>query len=228
VEVSVEQTFSEDMNSAVMCAVDPDLCLVEATRRGDAAAFEELVRKYDRKLFRITQNVIHNAEDAQEVVQTAFFKAFRNLHRFQGNAKFSTWLIRIALNEAIGKVRKQSALREQSIDSDPYAERDGEWSDRLPVDLTDWAPSPESIYSAAEFRKILKGALQKLRPTLRAVFVLRDIEEHSILETSGILNLSPTAVKARLFRARLQLREELSLYFKKREKPAVRFKALPS
>ena len=221
----MEQAIPENRTFPIACTVDPDGCLVEATRRGDASAFEELVRKYDRKLFRITQNVIHNAEDAQEVVQTAFLKAFQNLHRFQGDAKFSTWLVRIALNEALGRLRKQGKVREQSIDGDSYSDSDSGW---LPMDVVDWAPSPESIYSAVEFRNILKNALEKLRPALRVVFVLRDIEEHSILETSGILNLTPTAVKARLFRARMQLREELSQYFKRPEKAPLGIRVLPS
>ncbi len=221
----MEQAIAENLTFSIGWRGDPDRDLVEATRRGDVFAFEELVRKYDRKLFRITQNVIHNAEDAQEVVQTAFLKAFQSLHRFQGDAKFSTWLVRIALNEALGRLRKLSRVREQSIDGDPYSGGDSGW---LPMEVVNWAPSPESIYNAAEFRHILKKALEKLRPALRVVFVLRDIEEHSILETCGILDLTPTAVKARLFRARLQLREELSQYFRRPEKAGLLRAVRPS
>jgi len=117
------------------------------------------------------------------------------------------------------KLRKQRATWEQSINSDPHSEGDGSaltTRNRLPVDVTDWAPNPEALYSSVEFREILIKSLQQLRPSLRVVFVLRDIEGHSIFETSGILNLTITAVKTRLSRARIQLRKELSQYFKKR------------
>jgi len=96
---------TENQSIAAICLGDPDLLLVNATRNGDMPAFEELVRKYDGKLFRIAQGVTHNTEDAEEVVQTALFKAYRNLGRFEGSAKFSTWLIRITLNESLMKVR---------------------------------------------------------------------------------------------------------------------------
>lgn len=220
----MELTTTENVNSPEMSACDHECGLVEASKRGDVAAFEELVRRYDRKLYRIARNVVHNAEDAEEVVQTAFFKAYQNLSRFQGNAKFSTWLIRIALNESLMKLRKQRALREQSIESDLIGEDHGSLalSHRLPVDINDWARSPESLYSRVETRNILTKALEKLRPALKAVFVLRDIEGHSTIETSKILSLSITAVKARLFRARMQLREELSQYFKKPDGTASR------
>lgn len=202
------------------CTFDEDMALVHASQSGDLSAFEALVKKYDRKLLRIAQNVTHNLEDAEDAVQTSFFKAYQNLGRFQGAAKFSTWLIRIALNESFMKLRKQRGMREQSIDSDPFAESDGSasaGSNGKPFDVADWAPSPEALYGKVELREILTRTLERLSPSLRVVFVLRDIEEHSILETSSILGLTATAVKARLSRARTQLREELSKYFKKRD-----------
>jgi len=187
-----------------------DLTLVEAPRHGDVTGFDELVRRYDRKLLRIAQTVTHNTEDAEEAVQEAFLKAYQKLNQFQGNAKFSTWLVRITLNESFMKLRKQHGIPKQSIDSDAHAD-----SGKLPLDVADWAPSPEALYGASELRKILIHCLQRLTPTLKIVFVLRDIEEHSISKTSEILNLTETAVKTRLFRARLRLREELSTYFRK-------------
>src|SRR5262249_62061583 len=113
----MEVIATENQSIPTVFLGDPDLQLVTATRNGDMLAFEELVRRYDRKLFRIAQGVTHNTEDAEEVVQTAFFKAYRNLERFEGNARFSTWLIRITLNESLMKLRKQRAGREQSIDA---------------------------------------------------------------------------------------------------------------
>ena len=210
---------AETMQVPVRCTFDEDLALVHASQSGDISAFEALVRKYDRKLLRIAQNVTHSLEDAEDAVQTAFFKAYQNLGRFQGTAKFSTWLIRIALNESFMKLRKQRGMREQSLDSDAYADSDGNATaagNGTPFDVADWAPSPEALYGTVELREILTKTLERLSPSLRIVFVLRDIEEHSILETSSILGLTATAVKARLSRARLQLREELSRYFKKR------------
>ena len=199
---------------AITQAPDDDLALVHATRSGDVAAFEQLVRRYDSKLLRIAQNVTHKPEDAEEAVQEAFFKAYQKLDQFQEHAKFSTWLIRITLNESLMKLRKQRVILEQLVPTDVHADSD---SERLPLDVADWAPNPEMLYRTSEFREILFTCLQRLSPALKIVFVLRDIEEHSLRETSEILNLTETAVKTRLSRARLQLREDLSKYFKKPE-----------
>lgn len=220
-EVSVELITIGNSESSMTSSSDEDMGLVVASKRGDVSAFEELVTRYDRKLFRVAQSVTHNPEDAKEVVQTAFFKAYQNLSRFQGNAKFSTWLIRITLNESFMKLRKQRAVSEESMNDDHRVEdapKTHVSRSRVLVDVSDWATSPESLYSRVEFRRILRKTLRKLRPALRVVFVLRDIEGHSIVETSGILNLTTTAVKTRLSRARLQLREELTPYFKKQSK----------
>jgi RNA polymerase sigma-70 factor, ECF subfamily len=219
-EALVEATTIENRNKPTVGAMSEDAALVEQSQNGDAGAFEELIRRYDRKLFRIALNITHNAEDSEDAVQAAFFKAYQNLSRFHGDAKFSTWLTRIALNESLTRLRKRNTLQEQSIDSDFHGDDDAgafPLLDRLPVDLSDWAQSPDLRYSTVELRTILTRALRRLRPSLRIVFVLRDIDEHSIAETSEILKLSATAVKARLLRARLQLREDLTRYFKRRE-----------
>jgi len=208
-------TITADFATFAMTKVpDDDLALVHASRGGDVAAFEQLVKRYDGKLLRIAQNVTHNPEDAEEAVQEAFFKAYQKLGQFQEHAKFSTWLIRITLNESLMKLRKRRAILEQLVDNDVDADSD---SERRPFDVADWAPNPEMLYRASEFREILITSLQRLSPALKVVFVLRDIEEHSLRETSEILNLTETAVKTRLSRARLQLREDLSKYFKKPE-----------
>ena len=205
-------TITADFESFAMTKVpDDDLALVHASRGGDVAAFEQLVKRYDGKLLRIAQNVTHNPEDAEEAVQEAFFKAYQKLGQFREHAKFSTWLIRITLNESLMKLRKRRAILEQLVDNDVDADSD---SERRPFDVADWAPNPEMLYRASEFREILITSLQRLSPALKVVFVLRDIEEHSLRETSEILNLTETAVKTRLSRARLQLREDLSKYFK--------------
>src|SRR5277367_1924015 len=184
-----------------------DLDLVHATKNGDVAAFEQLVSRYDRKLLRIAQSITHNREDSQDAVQEAFLKAYQNLPAFREESQFSTWLFRITVNQSLMKLRKQRAIREVSLDEDLQD------VDMLPIEVIDWAPNPEQLYWASELRDILVGALEELPPAVRTVFVLRDIEGLSTDETAEVLNLSQTAVKARLWRARLQLRERLNKYF---------------
>jgi RNA polymerase sigma-70 factor (ECF subfamily) len=190
--------------------VDDDLTLVHATKTGSLAAFDQIVRKYDRRMLRIAQSVTHNREEAEDAVQEAFLKAYQKLDQFRENAKFSTWMMRIVLNEALMKLRKQRTFREESIDSNFSSDSDG-----LPRDVTDWSPNPQELYGATEFREILTKCLGRLQPALRVVFVLRDMEELSISETCEALNLSEAVVKSRLFRARLRLRETLTGYFRK-------------
>jgi RNA polymerase sigma-70 factor (ECF subfamily) len=197
-------------DSGQLAVASDDLDLVHASKNGDVAAFEQLVKRYDRKLLRIAQSVTHNTEDAQDAVQDAFLKAFQNLGQFREESQFSTWLFRITVNEALMKLRKQRAIREVSLDDDCQAD-----VDMFPMEVIDWAPNPEQLYWASELRDILISALKELPPTLRTVFVLRDIEGLSTDQTAEVLNLSQTAVKARLWRVRLQLRERLNKYFGK-------------
>ena len=188
--------------------VHDDMALVHACKSGDVGAFEELVKRYDRKLFRIARHVTQNREDAQDVVQEAFLKAFRNLSQFREDSQFSTWLVRITVNQSLMKVRKAHRKKEVCIDQDPQAET----TQRVPG-FGDWAPNPEERYRSSELREILRKALNALHPTLSLVFVLRDIEGLSTEQTSEALDLSQAAVKTRLMRARLQLRDRLSRYF---------------
>ena len=187
-----------------------DLDLVHATKGGDVSAFEELVERYDRKLLRIAEHITHNREDSQDAVQEAFLKAFQHVGYFREHSQFSTWLIRITVNQALMKLRKRRTTKEVSLDEDFQAD-----GDMLPREVVDWAPNPEELYRVSELRDILIKALENLRPALRTVFVLRDIEGLSIHQTAEVLELSPAAVKARLLRARLQLRELLNEYFRK-------------
>jgi RNA polymerase sigma-70 factor (ECF subfamily) len=195
---------------AVREMASDDLDLVHACKNGDVAAFEQLVKRYDRKLLRIAQHVTHNREDSEDAVQEAFLKAFQHLSEFREDSKFSTWLIRITLNQALMKVRKQRrSIREVPLEEDVQARER-----ILTMEVIDWAPDPEQLYKTSELRDILIKALKELRPILRAVFVLRDIEGLSIAETAEVLSLSHSAVKARLWRGRLQLRERLNRYFR--------------
>jgi RNA polymerase sigma-70 factor, ECF subfamily len=197
---------------AMTAAAVDDMTLVHASKAGDIAAFEELVKRYDRQLLRIAQHVTHNREAAEDAVQEAFLKAFQKLEQFRENSKFSTWLVRIAINQSLMNLRKQYRKSEVSIDQALQTE-DGV----LPLEIADWLPNPEERYRTSELRGILIDALQELRPTLRIAFVLRDIEGLSTEQTAEALNLSQVAVKTRLLRARLQLRERLSKYFRRTE-----------
>jgi len=190
-----------------------ELALVTAARKGDLAAFEKLIKLYDRKVFRIANHITHHTEDAEDVVQEAFLKAYKNLDRFEGNSKFYTWLVRIAVNEALMKLRKRKSDKTVSIDEDIETE-DGS----VPREIADWAPNPEQNYSQAELGEILEKTIQGLPAGFRTVFVLRDVEGLSTEETADALELSIPAVKSRLLRARLQLRERLNRYFKKKKR----------
>jgi RNA polymerase sigma-70 factor (ECF subfamily) len=188
-----------------------ELALVHAAKRGDTSAFEELVRRYDRNVFRIAQHITQNREDAEDVVQEAFLKAYENLERFQENSKFYTWLVRIAVNESLMKLRRRRTAKTVSLDEDVQTEEDS-----VPREVADWSPNPEQLYNQAELKEILGRTIQGLPASFRTVFVLRDVEGLSTEETADALDLSVPAVKSRLLRARLQLRERLDKYFRKK------------
>ncbi len=190
-------------------AIHPDLALIEKVRAGDLSAFEQLMRQYDRQVFRIALHITQNREDAEDVVQDAFFKAFQKLDQFQGNSKFYTWLVRIAVNESLMRLRKRRSQKTVSMDEDIQTEEGA-----IPRDFADWMPNPEQNYNQAELADILRRTIQGLPPNFRTVFALRDIDGLSTEETAQALGLSVPAVKSRLLRARLQLRERLSRYFR--------------
>jgi RNA polymerase sigma-70 factor, ECF subfamily len=192
--------------------VSDELSLVQAAKKGDVGAFGELVKRYDRNVFRIAQHITQNREDAEDVVQDAFLKAYENLEQFQGQSKFYTWLVRIAVNEALMKLRRRRPERMVSLDQEVQTEEDS-----MPREVADWSPNPEQLYNQSELRDILGKTIQGLPPSFRTVFVLRDVEGLSTEETAQALELSVPAVKSRLLRARLQLRERLNRYFKKRQ-----------
>jgi RNA polymerase sigma-70 factor, ECF subfamily len=192
--------------------VSEELALVHAAKAGDMGAFEELVRRYDRNVFRIAQHITQNREDAEDVVQDAFLKAYQNLAKFQENSKFYTWLVRIAVNEALMKLRRRRPGQMVSLDEDIKTE-----DDSIPREVADWSPNPEQLYDQGELREILSKTIQGLPAGFRTVFVLRDVEGLSTEETAEALGLSVPAVKSRLLRARLQLRDRLTKYFRSRQ-----------
>ena len=189
---------------------DNEAQLVEAARAGDTGAFTELVNRYDRRIFRLAMNITQNREDAEDALQETFLKAFSHLPQFQGNSRFYTWLVRIAVNESLMKLRKRKATAAFSLD-EPIETPD----DLIPREHADWDDNPEQKYAQRELREILDRAVQSLSPIFRSVFVLRDLDELSTEETAEVLQLSVPAVKSRLLRARLQLREKLSQYFQR-------------
>jgi RNA polymerase sigma-70 factor, ECF subfamily len=192
--------------------VSDELILVRAAKAGDISAFEKLVHRYDRNVFRIAQHITQNREDAEDVVQDAFLKAYENLAGFQEQSKFYTWLVRIAVNEALMRLRRRRPERMVSLDEEVKTEEDS-----MPREVADWSPNPEQLYTQSELRDILTKTIQGLPSSFRTVFVLRDVEGLSTEETAEALELSIPAVKSRLLRARLQLRERLNKYFKKRK-----------
>jgi RNA polymerase sigma-70 factor, ECF subfamily len=183
--------------------------LVAAAQAGDVAAFEELVGRYERKIFRLTQNITQNREDAEDSMQEAFLKAYEHLGEFEGNSRFYTWLVRIAVNQALMKLRKR---RPNVVSLDEEVDTGEE---TVPRDVQDWGPSPADRYAQTELSGILSSAISDLDPSFRVVFQLRDIEELSTEETAEVLHLSVPAVKSRLLRARLKLRQKLDRYFRR-------------
>jgi RNA polymerase sigma-70 factor (ECF subfamily) len=186
-----------------------DLELVEQAKRGDPEAFPELVSRYESKIYRLARHITQNEEDAEDVLQDTFLKAFANLGQFQGNSKFYTWLVRIAVNESLMKLRRRKADKMVSLD-EPVETDD----DVVVRDIAAWDEDPEQKYGRAEMNAILTRTINSLPPGFRAVFWLRDVEELSTEETAQALHLSIPAVKSRLLRARLQLRDKLNRYFR--------------
>jgi RNA polymerase sigma-70 factor, ECF subfamily len=185
--------------------------LLERARKGDLTAFTQLIEKYEGKIFRLARHITNSQEDAEDVLQETFLKAYEHLGDFQGNSKFYTWIVRIAVNESLMKLRKRKSDRSVSLD-----EQIDTGEDVIAREIAVWEDNPEDQYSQTELREILDQAVKSLPPIFRSVFVLRDIEELSSEETAEILNLTVPAVKSRLLRARLKLREKLTRYFKRK------------
>jgi len=185
--------------------------LVTRAQAGDNSAFTALVQRYQNRIYRLAKNITQNKEDAEDVLQEAFLKAYSHLDTFQRNAKFYTWIVRIAVNEALMKLRKRKTDR--TVPLDEPVDTGEETVNR---EIAVWEDNPEQRYSRDEMQQILDEAVQDLKPDFRAVFLLRDIEELSTEETAEALGVSVPAVKSRLLRARLALREKLTRKFKRK------------
>jgi RNA polymerase sigma-70 factor (ECF subfamily) len=191
--------------------VSDETALVAQARVGDTEAFTDLVRRYEGKIFRLAQHITQSREDAEDVLQETFLKAYEHLDQFQGNSKFYTWIVRIAVNQALMKLRKRKSDKTVSLD-----ETIDTGEDMVAREIAAWEENPEERYSREEMESILESAVQSLPSPYRTVFVLRDMDELSTEETAEALNLSIPAVKSRLLRARLQLRDKLTRYFKRK------------
>ncbi|MEJ2597744.1 MAG: sigma-70 family RNA polymerase sigma factor [Anaerolineales bacterium] len=181
---------------------------LEALRAGDRAEFARFVESYSGIVYRLALKILNNPQDAEDVLQETFIKAFRHLANFDGRSKLSTWLYRIATNEALMVLRRRK-INPLSID-EPDDSAQGE---QEPMQIIDWCCLPEGEMMSTEARKYMDNAVNQLPHSLRVVFLLREIEGLSTRETADVLNLSETAVKTRLSRARLRLRELLTEYF---------------
>jgi RNA polymerase sigma-70 factor (ECF subfamily) len=185
--------------------------LLAQSREGDTTAFAELVRRYEGRIFRLAQHITQNREDAEDVLQETFMKAYEHLDQFKGDAKFYTWIVRIAVNQALMKLRRRKTDRSVSLD-----EQIDTGEDTIVREIAAWDEDPEQRFTREELHGILDRAIQSLDPPYRSVFILRDIDELSTEETAEALGLSVPAVKSRLLRARLQLREKLTRFFKRK------------
>lgn len=179
---------------------------------GDPEELTKMVQQYSDPIYRVALRMLNNQSEAEDVLQETFIKALRSLEKFEGRSTLSTWLYRIAVNESLMMIRKQKPEVSVVFDEPGDEENEG-----ISVSqIVDWCCLPESEFLTHETRSILNDAIQNLPENLRTVFILRDIEGLSIIETAQALELTETNVKTRLLRARMKLREELSVYFGER------------
>src|ERR1700739_86731 len=182
---------------ASSCDAAADEELVAATKSGDQLAFEPLVKRHQRRIFALAFRYTRVREDAEDIVQETFRKAFVHLQKFEGKSSFSTWLTRIAINEALMSLRRRRALHEVPAD-----DSSGDNGTTPGLDLADASPDPEAAYLQKEGARILAAAIRHLRPGMRRAVELRELGELSTRETAGLMGLSVAAIKARVLHGR--------------------------
>ena len=187
-----------------------DDALVRQAQGGDTRAFDELVVRYRDKVYRLSFKILRNEDDAAEALQDAFTSAFRGLKNFKSESTFSTWLYRVATNASLMKYRKRRDDH-LSLEQSQSTQRDAE-----PLAIPDWSQQPLEELLDAETREVMEEGLKRLPEDLRTVFILRDEDGHSNAEVAEMLDLSVAAVKSRLHRARIALRDRLDRYFRDR------------
>lgn len=191
-----------------MNKVDQESFSLQALRSGDRTEYARLVDTYYQVIYRLALKMLGNPQDAEDILQETFIKVFKHLEKFDGRSSLSTWIYRIAVNEALMFLRKKHP---EFVSIDQPTE--GEEGEQEPLQIVDWCCLPETELMSGEAKAHLDKAITSLLPSLRAVFVLRDIQGLSTRETGEVLSISEMAVKTRLSRARLRLRELLSDYF---------------
>jgi RNA polymerase sigma-70 factor (ECF subfamily) len=193
--------------------VDDELQIISAILAGDSQVFHQLIRPYERTVYMMALAVLHNEADAEDVAQEAFLKAFRSLKSFRGDARFSTWLISITLNEAKSRLRRNKGIITESLDNPPDSQ-----GHVVPALLRDWKEIPSESLERQEVRSILQDAVVALPLIYREVFVLRAQEELSVAEAAQALGITVASVKVRLHRARLLLQKKLAPKLKQIDK----------
>ena len=193
------------MLSAAELASKPDLLtdeeVVARVLAGETGMFEIVMRRHNQRLYRVARAILRNDGEAEDVMQDAYVRAYEHLDQFAGKAKFSTWLTRIAVHEALARQRRGNRYQEL----EPMSEREGDPMDRF-ASVT---PNPEQQASNSEIRRLLEEAVEKLPDSYRIVFVLRDVEEMSTIDAAEALEITEENVKIRLHRARVLLRKNL-------------------
>lgn len=178
--------------------------IIASILAGNTQEFHELIRPHERSVYAMALSLLRNEADAEEAAQEAFLKAFRNLHRFRGESKFSTWLISITLNEARSRLRSGKTMKMESLDEPPE-----EQAHVSPALLRDWREIPSEALERKEVRLMLQEAITDLPLIYREVFLLRDVEELSVSESAETLGITVASVKVRLHRARIMLQKKL-------------------
>lgn len=179
--------------------------LIRRVRTGEHELFYQLVQPYERRVYSAAFAILRNQADAEDVAQEAILKAFKHIRQFRAEARFSTWLIQITVNEARMRLRKDHARIMESM-----ADQEDEEGHYTPRDFADWREIPSETLERSEIRESLTRALASLNEKYQEVFVLRDVQQLSIAETAKLLGISAAAVKTRLLRARLMLRDLLA------------------
>ncbi|HSS19508.1 MAG TPA: peroxidase-related enzyme [Pyrinomonadaceae bacterium] len=204
-EIGSERPMLERPLAEESVSADPDAEFVARVKAGDTDAFEELVRRHGRRVYRSLIGLLGNAEEAEDALQDAFLKAFQHLPEFEGRARFSTWLVRIALNTGLQRLRGRKDFETLDDDSEEFR----------PRRIQAWQDNPEDLYSREELKRLVETEVMKLPSKYRVALMLRDLEELSTEEAANVLGLTIPGLKARVLRGRLMLRESMVVYFAK-------------
>ena len=202
---AVERQILEEQPAGDFVSDDPDFEIVARVRNGETEAFEELVRKHGRRVYRSLVSILGSPEEAEDALQDAFLKAFQHLPNFEARSRFSTWLVRIAINTGLQRVRSRKDFDSLDEDSEEFR----------PRNIQAWSENPEEFYSREELRRLVEKEVMKLPLKYRVALMLRDLEELSTEEAAAALGLSIPGLKARVLRGRLMLRESMVPYFSK-------------